>query len=308
MVKKYLIVMIGISLVLGCSTWHIVYRAAPFFLEFSALKTFDLESAQVKSWRPRLHAGLQSHRQHLLPQVAALLDSLILQAQRGFTDSTLRCTSLQIQQLYRQHAQLAINVITPLLLSLTPEQVHRLQYQWFEQWSQELMQRHPSDTPHVLERRAKRYKNNLTEVLGSLEPHQARIIEQLASAIPNSEQAWLCYRYTAQQALLRRLTTDVDAERLHAFLTTWLIEFSHAPIEVQSFVTTVHDEWINGLMALEPTLSVSQRHHLIQSLEQWRDQIIALQLNHSQRAVIPCLNDSDEILDILPAVNDGDSQ
>ncbi|MEA3276510.1 MAG: DUF6279 family lipoprotein [Pseudomonadota bacterium] len=260
----------------GCSRVSIFYNTADFFIEQYAEDYLGLQSAQIASWRPTLDDGLARHRREELPYLAAFFDNLHRDAQQGFDEESVRCLLDEFEDLYRRHFRIVVDVASPLLAGLTPEQVGALDRKFQEDNEDE-----PDEDDASVERRdrkrAERYTESAEWWIGPLTVPQAAIIRDVTAAMPDTAAGWVAYRSAKQDMLVLLLEQRADEARIHRFLTDWLVEHNDLPPRLREARVEIRRRVVELFVRMGASFTPKQRARFAARLAGLRDDFMALQ-------------------------------
>ena len=270
-----LVLAAALAVAAGCSRLDIAYGTAPFLIQRWADGYLDLDSAQVARWEPRLKAALETHRTAELPLVAGFFEALYRASLKGFDAANTRCLTAGFEELYAQHARLAVETATPLLVDLTAAQVRGMEKEFAAQLAKDRAE--PSYPEFERARRARRWTKSIEEWTGPLSKPQRALVTEVTGRLPLTTKAGLDYRQRQSEALVALLRSRPDEAAVERFLTGWLLDLRDLPPALASAIpqyrSGIEDLWVRLWASLDP----AQRRRLTERLADLRDDLMRLQ-------------------------------
>lgn len=260
----------------GCSRIQVVYGSADLLLARYAEDYLELTSGQLKDWKPGLGAVLAEHRTRELPQLAGFFDRALKASRHGFDLRGSTCLSNSLKQLYRSHAQLAVNLATPLLAALDSQQVAALDLRFKTEYEDDRIK--PGTNPdHERRKRARRYTKAIEDWTGPLSTNQLDLVARITERMPDTGASVLVYRTKKRQELIALLRAGVGETPLRAFLTEWLVELRDLPPDLERSGGEIEARLAELLTSLGASLDPAQRDQLQSRLSGLRDDMLDLQ-------------------------------
>ncbi len=261
----------------SCSRVTLVYHSADFVIRQYANDSLHLTEDQLADWEPSLNTALDRHRSEELPLLAGFFDALLQASQSGFDQPRMTCLIASFREIYQHHARIAVTLASPLLASLTPAQIDRLERRFTKDARDDRADLTRRDWPHEQQKRARRYRKAIEGWVGSLQDSQATLVAGITARMPDSEAAIVDYRIRKREELLAVLRDHADASRIEAFMSAWLVDFSDLP------PTLEHDSQLIGqriselFIELGASLDDGQRQRLHKRLHELVDDLMQLQ-------------------------------
>jgi hypothetical protein len=271
-----LVLFAGLLTLAGCSRIQIVYRSADFLLADYVEDYLDLDSRQLKAWEPRLEGALAEHRAQELPQLAGFFDQTLEASREGFDARNTACLATAFKGLYRDHARLAVGLVSPLLAGLDPQQVESLSRRFQIQYEDDRI-KPGADPAHERRKRANRYRKAIEEWTGPLSPAQRDLVTGIAGRMPNTADSVLVYRTKKRAELMGLLRAGAGEARIHAFQTDWLVEYRDLPPDLEAAGQEIEVRVTELLTRLGASLNTAQRERLQSRLGTLRDDLLKLQ-------------------------------
>ncbi len=272
-----LLILLGALLTLsGCSRIRIVYGSADFLLANYAEAYLGLDSRQLEDWEPRLKTALAEHRAQELPQLAGFFDRTLKASRDGFDASSTDCLATAFKRLYRDHARLAVGLVSPLLAGLDAEQVEALGRRFKTEYEDDRI-KPGTDPGHERRKRARRYTKSIEEWTGPLSANQRELVAGIAGRMPDTGAAVLVYRTKKRQELIALLRAGAGEAHLRAFLMDWLVEYRDLPPDLERAGKEIEARLAELLTSLGASLDAAQRDRLQSRLKGLRDDTLDLQ-------------------------------
>jgi hypothetical protein len=275
------------ALCAGCSTTQLAYRNADWLLERYARQTLDISEEQRQHWQPQLESTLQQHREDLLPLVIGYLDRLDAALQETQEDPDIDCLVDGAISLYRQHAELAVELSVPLLLQLDAGQIEHLDEHLAEK-NAELHERYRDPDPARRQaERIERITERVERWTGRLSDTQQRQLAEDIGRIPDLTGQWLTNRTAQTDSLLRMLQDNPDETRLQAHLYRWWVQRDDQPPTATRDWDTARQGFNTMLQHLGRSLTDDQRETFRRRIADLRGDLATFQ-GESQQATFAC--------------------
>jgi hypothetical protein len=264
----------------GCAAVPTMYRHADLYLEWKANEFFDLDRAQENAIKPVIESVLLWHRQTELPAYSDLL--LKVQAKLNGKVTLDDVHWLFDQMRLRTHTTVVKAAVesAPVLATVTPKQIAELQRRlakenedFIDKYSQGPMEKQQA-------RRATRFIDNIEYWVGSLSDAQKTEIKQIAAQAPTAYSLQLVERQRVQGEFVILLNEKNSAEQLKARLSTWIESWDagRSPQFVEALKAS-NDQLFHMALAIAETMTPTQRAHAQKMLQQYIDEIAALEKN-----------------------------
>jgi hypothetical protein len=275
------------ALCAGCSTTQLAYRNADWLLERYARQTLDMNEEQRLRWQPLLESTLQQHREDLLPRVIGYLDRLDAALQETQQNPDIDCLVNGAISLYREHAELAVELSAPLLLQLDAGQIGHLEEHLAEK-NADLLERYRDPDPARRQaERIERITDRVERWTGSLNTTQQQQLAQDIGRIPDLTGQWLAYRTAQTDSLLRMLQDNPDETRLQAHLYRWWVQRDDQPATATRDWDTARQGFTTMLQQLGRSLTDEQRDTIRRRIADLRGDLAAFQ-GETQQATFAC--------------------
>ena len=285
MSPRGVILLLLCALCAGCSTTQLAYRNADWLLERYARQTLDMNEEQRQQWQPQLESTLQQHREDLLPLVIGYLDRLDTALQETQEDPDIDCLVDGAISLYRQHAELAVELSVPLLLQLDAGQIEHLDEHLAEK-NDELHERYLDPDPARRQaERIERITERVERWTGRLSDTQQRQLAEDIGRMPDLTGQWLTNRTAQTDSLLRMLQDNPDETRLQAHLYRWWVQRDDQPATGEW--DTARQGFTAMLQQLGRSLTDDQRDTFRRRIADLRGDLAAFQ-GESQQATFAC--------------------
>ena len=272
----------------GCSTTQLAYRNADWLLERYAKQTLDVNEEQRLRWQPQLESTLQQHREDLLPRVIGYLDRLDAALQDTQENPDIGCLVDGAISLYRQHAELAVELSVPLLLQLDAGQIEHLEAHLAEK-HEELLERYRDPDPARRQAaRIERITERVERWTGGLSATQQQQLAQDIGRIPDLTGQWLANRTAQTDTLLRILQDNPDETRLQAHLYRWWVQRDDQSATATRDWDTARQGFTAMLQQLGRSLTDEQRDTFRRQIADLRGDLAAFQAETQQQATFTC--------------------
>lgn len=262
-----------IAAVLGCSRTELIYDNADWLVHRWASRLVDASSRQREDWRDSFRLAHERHRQELLPEIVEMLRALETQVAQGFSAESLHCVARTAEQIYRDHARLAVPLAAQILSDLSADQIAHLAGELDEQ-NREYRDDYLDPDPVIRERkRVERLIDRTERWTDRLTDDQVAIIEKALRGMPNAAEDWLAYRRQQQAHLFSLLTSRTDSAQVRQFLIDWWVESSDQPPALADKLEQIRRDGIHLALALYASLTPEQRIGLGENLAEFRGEL-----------------------------------
>ncbi len=268
----------------GCSQVRLAYGSADLLLAGYANGYLGLQDDQRQRWEPHLEGVLAQHRRDGLPQLAAFFDLALKVSQAGFPSAQTSCLVRASRSVYQDHARLAVELASPLLVDLKPSQVKSLR----ARFARDLAEDRAEAAERELLRRARRYVQAIEDWTGPLSAEQQALVADITRRMPDTRSAVLAYRTRKRDGLIRLLETGVDAPRLESYLTAWLVDYQDLPADLQEAGGVLEERLVELVSRLGQSLNQKQGEHLERRLSRLRADLLRLQRGEPRLAPLGC--------------------
>lgn len=260
---------------LGCSRITLAYGSADLLLATYADDYLGLIEDQRERWGPRLRGVLDRHRRDELPYLAAFFDQALALSRAGFRAAETTCLVHGARTIYQRHARLVVELVTPLLVALTPSQIQSLKERFARELAEDQAQTGISDWEW--RRRARHYVKAIEKWTGPLSPDQVALVADISARMPDTRQAVLAYRTRKRDRLIALLESGADDQRLSGFLSAWLVDYSDLPPNLQEAGDALEQRLVELVTRVGQGLTREQHDHLGQRLSSLRAELLKLQ-------------------------------
>ena len=262
--------------VVACSKTQFAYNHADWLLERYADRYLDLTSAQKQRWNPLLKAQLQRHRNEEIPRWVSTLILLENSAADGLTETELQCVVNMLHENYVRTARQAVDLVAPLLISLSSEQIDYL-VRMLEKNNRKYQEKYVMGAASErLKNRSERIVEHVERWTGHLEDEQVQFVTQTSLSFPDSAQNWLDYRRVKQHGLVRLLRQDEDEATLHRYLQDWWVNYADQSTVLDGKVDRLKAETAKLVLAIDASLTVQQRTFFLKRIGDLRQDLESL--------------------------------
>ena len=259
----WLVLIVCILLLGGCSSTQWLYRNADWVIERYAVKSLDVNEAQLEAWRPLLERVLKQHLDREIPILEHYLD-LMARAVAGLPGERVdaACLVSATNLIFTRHAQLAADLTAPLIVKLDLRQIDHLADYLAERRSHFRERYLKGDDMQRHQARVQRLTRRIEKWTGTLNSNQQARIQQFTSSLPDVAANWFGHREHREERLLQLLHDDADVKSLHAHLLNWWIPWDGADPKFTSQWRKAEAAFIHLLDDLSISLTDRQRQHL----------------------------------------------
>lgn len=274
---QWLVLIGSILLLAGCSSTQWLYRNADWVIERYAVKSLDVNDAQLEAWRPLLEQILEQHLHSEIPILAHYADLLARAVNESPGERVdAACLVSGATLILTRHAKLAADLAAPLLVELDLSQIDHLAEYLAERRSQFRERYLQKDETQQHQARVQRLTGRIEKWIGSLNSKQQARIEQFTSGLPDVAPNWSDYRERQEEQLLQLLHENADVYSLHTHLLNMLIPWAGADPKFTTLWRQAEAAFIHLLDDLETSLTDRQRQHLDSEITSFQNDITAI--------------------------------
>ena len=258
----WLVLIITILLLGGCSSTQWLYRNVDWVIERYAVKSLDVNEAQLEAWRPVLEQILEQHLDGEIPILEEYSD-LMARSVTGSSGESIdaACLVNSANLIFSRHARLAADLAAPLLTQLDPRQIEHLAVYLAERRNHFRERYLKGDETEQRQARTVRLIERIERWTGSLDSRQQIRIEQFSLSLPDVTANWLSQRKRQEEKLVQLLRSGVDADSLYTHLLNWWLPWSGADPKLTSQWRKAEAAFIPLLNDLRISLTNRQRQH-----------------------------------------------
>lgn len=266
-------------LLVGCSLRKIGYNLAPRFVVSRLADTFDLKKPQ-KQQAQMVVAGLHDwHRKTELPRYVEFLDAIMAKTADGLTQEEVMWMFKEGEVTWERTAHKLVPPAAALLVTLSPEQITHSEAE-MKKGSQERFERLELPEQDYVNFRLKKAKKNLNTWLGSYTDAQ---LSQFESFIRKNRVEELRRQKLTDQnraALLAALRERAPQATIETLLFNWMTKQQVSPTDdhQQAEERNLRD-FVDMILAIDRSLSPTQRQHLIKEMRTLRTELYELSIN-----------------------------
>ncbi len=210
----------------GCSMMRIGYPQLDTIAWWTADEYFDLDVEQRQEFRRRFERIHEWHRYEQLPDYARFLAETKARLQRGFTREDALWVTEGVRARYRTLAAYAADDAAALLMSITPEQLAKLQERW-ERLNRRFVREFRLQASVEEQRRetGRRALSRIRDWVGHLDDAQEQQILAWAAELPLVHGLRHQDRMRRQREFLLLMSQRGDAARFAQRLRHWLVNW-----------------------------------------------------------------------------------
>lgn len=260
---------VGLVLVVvaACSTVQVAYDNADWFLLRQMDDYLDLDSTQKAAARELLEARMERHRREELPQFVEVLRDTRSMLADGLTEEEVDWIFERAATLYRQTMSGTIPAMTPILATLTPSQIDRLEEVLHDKNRDFQDEYIPASLAERHEDRTERAVDGIEFWTGSLSDAQVVLVARQRKAMPQTSEDWLAYNIQNQQRGLFMLRSGAGETELRRFLEAWWVDYADVPPDLEAKLETAVAGWKSMLLQIDQSASREQRERVLGKLD-----------------------------------------
>ena len=256
--KKFLLSILLLTILQGCSVTRVAYNNADVFLRWQANHYVDLQGEQSEEFDRRLAAFLAWHRAGALPQYARLGAQAAGRIGRGLKREDLEWGYDAVRAQIREALGRAVAEAGELLDALGAEQIAHLERRLEEDNRKFAKERMQGTLEERHQKRVKRNVERLEEWFGALSEAQVARVERYSERAPWSAGLQDSDRRRRQAEFLAMLRAREARQKLASWAQDWEAGRAH---EYAKASRATRDEYMSLLLDLDRTLSTEQREH-----------------------------------------------
>ena len=252
-----------IILLASCAAMQVAYNNSGILIKLWVKSHFDLKGTQSADFNARLAKVQRWHRTQELPHYEKISRQVGAHLSRHITPDDVHATFEAIRERYKALAKTVAEEGSPVLLTLTPEQLQHLQAQ-FDEDNEKFIKKHRmnASTEKQLDRKIKWAKDKFEEWIGNLSSDQEQIIETAIREMPILTEMQLTDRQKNQKEFIALVKSHRDKRSLQVALQDFFenIEahraqaYSHAMQKTEARLTQL-------IVQVDKSLSAKQRSY-----------------------------------------------
>jgi len=270
--KKSLFIILAFALFnCGCSTIGLVYRNADWYLQHKIYGYTTFNSQQKETIRKEVSNYMAWHRKEALPEYIIFLQNLngVAQYEGHLKSEQITLLRAQLMNLYQISLVPAIWPVAQMLSSLDSRQIQELGSNLAEENQKQKDEELNVSHDEYLEKRADKTISFLEWLAGYLSNEQEQKVREMSRHLPVVSHIFIQHRETNQGRLLALLNGHAGADKIAAFISTWILNpeatrTSQQQRDIESF-ETASDEMIAQIHGLLTDQQKDHIHKLISS-------------------------------------------
>ncbi len=274
MTTRFLLGFICMSgLMTGCSTVKMAYNNTDYLLLRYTDAYLDLTADQKTYLRARLHERLEEHRRNELAQLVEFLKTFNRYAADGLSGAEVDALVAAITPLYRTTVTKTVPVFSPVLVSMSDEQIGHLSAKM--QTANREYREEYLDVGYAerVRSRTRRTIDRIEKWTGTLTPDQRSTVTEMTKLWPDAALDWYDYRRTRQQQLLALLRSRAAANEIEAYLIAWWVDQTGRNPVLERKVDILQEDFKVLVVTVDGSLSGAQRKHFTKRLNRIIDNL-----------------------------------
>ena len=209
----------------GCSTVGMLYRNADWYLQHRINDYTTFTHPQKETIRRDISDYMLWHRKVALPEYIIFLQNLngAVQYDGQLKAGEIALLRTQLVDLYRKSLVPAIRPAAQMLGSLDSGQIHELESSLAEENKKQKQEELDVSHDKYLESRADKTIAILEWLAGSLSAEQEQQVRDMSLHLPVVSPHFIQHRETNQARLIKMLNDQADADKIDAFMSSWIL-------------------------------------------------------------------------------------
>jgi hypothetical protein len=274
--KRSLFIIIAFALLsCGCSSVGLFYRNADWYLQHRIDGYASFNARQEETIHREISNYLDWHRKYALPEYIIFLQNLNGTAQYDGRVTTEKIALLreQMKSLYRKSLTPAIRPAAEILSSMDGRQIRELELHLAEENSKLQREELEIGRNAYLDKRAYKTLDFLEGLVGKLSREQRQKVLEMSRRLPMVRDIYFRQRENNQARLIKLLSDNAGADRISAFMSTWLLtpdatRTAQQQRDIHAF-ETASDEMIANIQGM---LTVRQKARLHKEISGYIDE------------------------------------
>ncbi len=249
----------------GCSTIGLVYRNADWYLQHKIDDYTTFTSRQKETIRKDITDYMLWHRKVALPEYIIFLQNLneVAQYDGQLKAEEIALLRAHLMNLYRKSVIPAIRPAAQMLSSLDSRQIQELGRNLAKENKKQKQEELDVSHDEYLDKRADKTITFLEWLAGNLSDEQKQQVREMSRHLPVASNHFIQHRETNQARLLALLNDHAGADKIEAFMSSWILtpeatRTSQQQRVIQSFETS-SDAMIAQIHGL---LTARQKEHM----------------------------------------------
>lgn len=276
--KSHVFVLAFTLFICGCSTIHLFYRNADWYLQYKINSYTSFNAPQKELIRQDVSDYMHWHRKYALPEYIIFLQNLngAVQYQGQLEAEDVALMREQLINLYQKTLAPAIGPAAKILSMLDSRQIQELKNNLAEENQQRLNEQLETSRDEYLNKRAEKTVNFIEWLAGNLSARQEQQVKNMSRHIPVVIDMYIRHRQENQSRLIALLNNHAGEEKIAAFLSSWIFtpEETRSPqhqLAIQK-LERASDEMISHIQGM---LTVQQKNHIHKMISSYIDDMRA---------------------------------
>ena len=224
--RKTLFIILAFALLnCGCSTVSLVYRNADWYLQHKINNYTSFDARQKETIRQEVSDYMHWHRKNALPEYINFLQNLngVAQYDGQLREQEVPQLRAHLLSLYRKTLVPTIRPAAQLLSELDSRQIQELGRNFAGKNQKQKHEVLDGSHDENLDKRADKTIAFLEWLAGNLSDEQEQKIKEMSRHLPVVSHIYIQHREANQGRLIALLNAHADADKIAAFLSSWVL-------------------------------------------------------------------------------------
>lgn len=264
--KKSLFIILAFALFnCGCSTIGLIYRNADWYLQHKINGYTTFSSRQKETIRKEISDYMVWHRKVALPEYIIFLQNLngVAQYDGQLKAEQIALLRAHLMNLYKESLVPAIRPAAQMLSSLDSRQIQELGSSLAEENQKQKHEELDVSRDEYLDRRADKTISFLEWLAGNLSDEQEQQVREMSRHLPVVSHIHIQHRETNQGRLLALLNDHAGADKIAAFMSSWILTPEATRTSQQQHVMESFETASDSMIAqIHGLLTKRQKEHI----------------------------------------------
>lgn len=264
----------------GCNAMKLGYQQGDHLAYWWVDKYVDVSDEQEPLTREAIQRFFNWHRKDQLPEIAAVLQRAKAEVQQPVTAASVEKIQDDAQRLTREAFDQALPDVANLLLTLTPEQVERMEKKFAEGNDKYRKQFLRGDMAKRVDARFDKVMDYAKLIYGGFSRDQEKVIREAVGPVAEEADAGFQERVKRQQAwlaLARKVQTEQPPkERVLEMLKRFGDQWQNPPGARAARREAANDAGVALTVTIANMTTPEQKKHAVNRFQGWIDDTQAL--------------------------------
>lgn len=269
----------------GCSMTGMAYRHSDDLIVMMIDEEIALSRTQKERLSTLLTEAREQHRYHELPKYVTFLNRVKSGVQKGVDYNQAAELSNQSEQLFKSLANLLIDALSPVAVTLTDEQINKIEQKFLSYEKKAVEKEAGTAVKDPLEHQTEELASTYVYWAGKLTDEQIATIKSTARKLPDTSEYEKSRARENRREFLKLLRSEMGGEQLAATIKHRLFDTDDTDPEYIKLQKQREHLLIELSVQITDSLTDKQKKRTIKKIDKWIKEIEALYPDDLKQAV-----------------------